>query len=137
MAQMLLILSGLLALVFVGLPLLKPAAVLQEAESHRRRRGLQAEKARLFTSIRDLQLDFLTGKLAQEDHEALTQQAKLQAAGVIKQLDGLEPGRSASGAKKAVAKAASGAGVFCHKCGHRAETSDAFCSKCGTKLKVH
>jgi hypothetical protein len=57
-----------------------PAAVAQ-------RRELETEKARLLEEIHELQLDYATGKLSDEDHAALEARLKSRAVEVMQQLE--------------------------------------------------
>ncbi len=57
-----------------------PAAVAQ-------RRELETEKARLLEEIHELQLDYATGKLSDEDHAALEARLKSRAVEIMQQLE--------------------------------------------------
>jgi hypothetical protein len=51
---------------------------------------LEAEKARLLGEIHDLDLDFQTGKLSDDDHRTLEAQLKSRAVVVLKEIDARE-----------------------------------------------
>lgn len=53
------------------------------------RQELEAEKGRLLQEIHELELDFATGKLSDEDHAAIDARLKGRAIEVMKRLDAL------------------------------------------------
>lgn len=60
-----------------------PVALLELQE-------LDAEKARLLGEIHDLELDFQTGKLSDDDYRALEAQLKSRAVVVLKEIEARE-----------------------------------------------
>jgi hypothetical protein len=52
-------------------------------------RELEAEKARLLQEIHELELDYETGKLSDEDHQAIEARLKGRAVEAMKRIDGL------------------------------------------------
>ncbi len=96
MSDTLLILIGLwvlLAAVWLAVyPLFGGASEsVPAAVAHRRE--LETEKARLLEEIHELQLDYATGKLSDEDHAALEARLKSRAVEVMQQLEA-KAGRS-------------------------------------------
>ena len=61
-------------------------------------RDLEAEKARLLGEIHDLELDWQTGKLSEEDYRELEAGLKSRAVGVMAEIEdrsgAVRPGRS-------------------------------------------
>jgi hypothetical protein len=53
------------------------------------RQELETEKGRLLQEIHELELDFATGKLSDEDHAAIDARLKGRAIEVMKRLDAL------------------------------------------------
>lgn len=96
MSDTLLILIGLwvlLAAVWLAIyPLFGGAAEsVPAAVAHRRE--LETEKARLLEEIHELQLDYATGKLSDEDHAALEARLKSRAVEIMRELE-TKAGRS-------------------------------------------
>jgi hypothetical protein len=60
-----------------------PPALLELAE-------LEAEKARLMGDIHDLELDYQTGKLSDEDYRALEARLKSRAVAVLAEIESRE-----------------------------------------------
>ncbi|HEU4463574.1 MAG TPA: hypothetical protein VFS53_00875 [Gemmatimonadota bacterium] len=50
---------------------------------------LEAEKARLLQEIHELELDYQTGKLSDEDHQAIEERLKGKAVEVMQRIDAL------------------------------------------------
>jgi hypothetical protein len=117
----------------------------------RQRAGLLAERNRIYSALRDLDFDYKTNKVADEDYTA--QRYQLVAAGVdiLQQLDGLPaldetPGadpletaiallRSGDAAATALSGlAADDAAGFCPACGQPVLAGDRFCGSCGGRL---
>jgi hypothetical protein len=159
--------EGLTALFALGAVLVVAAFVAQPLLSRRggagrggRRRtasilrlraDLLAERNRIYAEIRDLDFDYKTNKLTDEDYAA--QRYALVARGVdlLKRLDDL-PAVSASSDNDAIEAAIAsvrgggspvelaGAGgskaraAFCPQCGQAVQPGDRFCSVCGARL---
>jgi hypothetical protein len=58
-------------------------------ESEVERQELEAEKARLLQEIHELELDYQTGKLSDEDHQAIEARLKGKAVEVMQRIDAL------------------------------------------------
>jgi hypothetical protein len=89
----------LLVLVVVAAAVLLIAAPLRlgrggasEIAAGPRRADLEAAKEAKYREIRDAELDYRTGKLAQEDWEQLDRQLRADALELLEQLDRLEEG---------------------------------------------
>jgi hypothetical protein len=85
----------------------------------------------VLSALRDLDFDFKTGKIVEEDYQPLRAQLLLQAAQLMnaekkeeEQLESLIQSRRNS--RKAA----------CPTCGKKLVLGDAFCSSCGSKLEI-
>jgi hypothetical protein len=58
-------------------------------EAEVERQELEAEKARLLQEIHELELDYQTGKLSDEDHRAIEARLKGRAVEVMQRIEGL------------------------------------------------
>ena len=118
------------ALFYVGRPFFeKPSKVTRITTKVR---DVHAHDA-VLSALRDLDFDFKTGKIAEEDYQPLRAQLLGEAAQFIdaekneeQQLEALIQSRRKSQARQ----------VSCPKCGKQIVLSDAFCSSCGTKLEI-
>jgi hypothetical protein len=57
----------------------------------------QEEKDNVLANLKDIEMDFRTGKLSQEDYEALSEDFKERAISAIKRVELLEHGKRALG----------------------------------------
>ncbi|MEJ2152306.1 MAG: hypothetical protein P8Y29_05010 [Gemmatimonadota bacterium] len=90
MSDTLLILIGLwvlLAAVWLAVYPLFGGAAESVPATVAQRRELETEKARLLEEIHELQLDYATGKLSDEDHAALEARLKSRAVEIMQQLE--------------------------------------------------
>ena len=108
---------------------------------------LTSEKDAALSAIRELDFDYETGKLSEEDYHDLRGQYRSKAIALLKEIDRVAKGgktedriereiralrktrRQASKAPKSSADQA-----FCPKCGTRNLASHKFCPSCGYKL---
>jgi hypothetical protein len=89
----------LLALVvrFVGAPLWARREAPHQAgerlalQGEDERQALEAAREAKYREIRDLELDFRTGKLSPEDYEAIDAQLRSEAIEILDRLERLEP----------------------------------------------
>ena len=87
---------GRLALIFlvavVTLIVVRPVVYREddEADVGAARAELEAAKEAKYREIRELELDFRTGKLSEEDFRALDRQLRGEAVEILRQLDHLD-----------------------------------------------
>lgn len=78
----------------IARPLLMPETAVEEAEDSK----LVAEKERQLAAIRELDLDFATGKLTEEDYRKLRAQSLAETAATMRALDQADAEASAEAA---------------------------------------
>ncbi|HZD06052.1 MAG TPA: hypothetical protein VE173_14170, partial [Longimicrobiales bacterium] len=88
-------------------------------------------------ALRDVEYDFATGKLDDEDYRTLKAELSAEA---LEALDAAEResrgvGSVALEAEIARARQALATGLACEVCGHANPTGSRFCSSCGSELK--
>jgi hypothetical protein len=104
----------------------------------------------IYALIRELDADHQTGKINDEDYQALRQRYVTEGVAVLKQLDAI-PSRDGRSALEAEIEAAvlalrrahavptptgpQSAAQFCTQCGHPVDPEDRFCARCGAALK--
>ncbi|HET7691814.1 MAG TPA: hypothetical protein VFM44_01860 [Gemmatimonadota bacterium] len=79
----------LLAAIWVALWPLFGGRGAAPSEVEVERQELEAEKARLLQEIHELELDYQTGKLSDEDHRAIEERLKGKAVEVMQRIDAL------------------------------------------------
>jgi hypothetical protein len=93
----------------------------------------------VLVAIRDLDFDFQTAKLNEEDYEALRAQLVLEAADYLQQktkdekIDEMIRARLLS--KKESAFQVAGR-IFCSNCGKSVKEGDLFCATCGARINT-
>ncbi len=91
------------------------------------------QREALLSALRDLDFDFKTGKISDEDYQPLRAQLIVEAAQYMEsekkeddQLEGLIQSRRKTQSRQAT----------CPSCGKKIVLGDSFCSTCGAKLEV-
>lgn len=158
---MVVILTGVI--VFITQPLLRrrPEMVLENYFEETPMHELLGRKDALYQSIKDLEFDFKTAKLSEDDYIELRDKMEGEAVKLLKRIDDFESKSetaslssiSKPAAKKAVIKAVCpgcgepyGKGIkfcpgcgqnletLCDSCGHEYKPEDKFCPGCGGQL---
>ena len=91
------------------------------------------QREAVFSALRDLDFDFKTGKISEEDYQPLRAQLMVQAAQYLEpdkevdeQLEALIQSRRKIQSRQ----------VSCPSCGKKIVLGDLFCSSCGTRLEI-
>lgn len=155
-----------IVVVLAMMPLLEPKTPLTEpaSRSESQRHALEAERAAIVRSIRDLDFDYRTRKLNEADYHALRLALVQRGAEVLRELDALEKAALPSAPrvaqnsdadadddaaaldaeieaavarlKQGAAPAAARAGAVCPACGRPVSPDDRFCARCGQSLRA-
>jgi hypothetical protein len=128
------ILIFLSAMFFVGYPVFKKSGVgSRELGVNEALSGLTHKKELVYTAIKDLEFDYRTGKLSEDDYKDLKEKYETEALHILKEID--ESGKTISpplpGGERNEVR---GIAIFCPQCGAKIKTGDNFCSKCGAEL---
>jgi hypothetical protein len=78
------------ALVFIGAPLRRRGGDRGETPDQPSRAALEAAKESKYREIRDTDLDYRTGKLSEEDFQALDGTLRAEAVAILAELDALD-----------------------------------------------
>lgn len=79
--------SGFVLLLAVAYLIARPLIAPTSEAEVKSRSALEDEKSRLFDAIRDLDLDFTTGKLSEDDYRRLRARSLAEAAEVVRAID--------------------------------------------------
>ena len=129
------------AMFFVGYPIFKKSGIRGLESGVNEALGeLIHKKEVVYTSIKDLDFDYRTGKLSEDDYKELKERYELEALHILKDIDDSE--REKTTADKTIARQVASESaeptdkdfIFCPKCGTKAKMGDSFCFKCGAKL---
>lgn len=117
------------------------------ASTLRERAELLAERNRVYAAIRDLDFDFKTNKVADEEYAEQRYRLVAQGVEILERLDSLpangatpatDPLEALIAAYRAGQPVSAGASAtpdaFCPQCGTRAKSGDRFCGACGARL---
>jgi len=126
------ILILILTLGVIGYPIFrkskKPLEVLAgEGDTYHE---LLYKKDAAYTAIKDLEFDYQSGKLSEEDYSQMKEQFDREAISILEKIDQLEKKEK----KLAVPVSSKPKTVFCAQCGKRNQVKNNFCFSCGTKL---
>jgi ribosomal protein L32 len=119
-------------------------------EDLRKVEELAARKSALLQTLRDVEFDYETGKITENDYRDLKARYEREAIEVMRELDNLHGGRGWEEAidaeldqrvakiraerEKAPAESTSPELIDCPECGHEMQANARFCSQCGTTL---
>jgi hypothetical protein len=84
----LILLALVLVVVVVGGPLRRGAQAVEAAEASERQ-GLEAARDAKYREIRELELDFRTGKLDEDEFKRMDRQLRAEAVQILRDLDAL------------------------------------------------
>ena len=88
-----------IALVFVLVPLYRPARPEAQERPESPADALRREKEIVYQAIREMEFDYRTGKVSDEDYAALLARYRAKAIEIIKQIDSLEAASATVGAE--------------------------------------
>lgn len=88
---------------------------------------LLSRRDMIYSAIKDLEFDYKTGKLSEEDYEELKSQYESEAVEILEKID-------KSGKGKAGVNVGEKKRLLCPECNSTYSKNDKFCSKCGSKL---
>ncbi len=135
----------LLTVAFVAIPLIQHRG-RDVTETERLSSELQAGRDRVLSSLQELEMDFNTGKILEEDYQDQRQALMKEGAGILRRIDVLKAGGDVSPKgdeiddeiEAAIAQIRSdkenGDGGFCPSCGSEVKAGDLFCIRCGNTL---
>ncbi|MFN2383699.1 MAG: hypothetical protein ABR559_05480 [Gemmatimonadota bacterium] len=87
----------LLAAVWLAVYPLLAGGAASHSSAAGERRDLEVEKARLVAEIHELELDYATGKLSEDDFKDMEAELKTQAVAVLEELESGASGDRSSG----------------------------------------
>jgi len=120
---------------FVAAPILQSRRLQFKPDSNHSANDLIERKEAIYAAIKDIEFDYQMGKLSEEDFQALRQQYKDEAVGLLKKIDQGQhkPEKKAKAASQKKAEEASP--KFCWSCGEAVNRGDKFCVNCGNALE--
>ncbi len=137
---------GLLVVVFLARPLLDRRVAGATADDHQLS-ALQAERDKILTMLREIDMDQAMGKIGAQDFQLQRAALMAHGAAVLRELDArgvvlaegapeppdLEAAIEAAVAARRGAARMGGPG-FCTRCGQPLQPNDRFCARCGAPV---
>lgn len=142
------ILLAVAVVAFVGYPLLREQlAGEEELELPEEDEELYRRKETTYSALKELEFDYKTGKLSEQDYHELEARFKSSALEIIKAIDELEhpapkkkaarPAESGQAGEEASLRASAGLPAdTCGSCGNVNPSGARFCAVCGDPLAV-
>ena len=143
-----------LVFAFITYPLLKQRLSSVDSVEDEELQELRSKRDTTYSMLKELEFDFQSGILTEEDYRDLEARYKSKAISILKNLDDigkgsnldegtekqvleLRQGKSSTideEVEKEILKLRRSKGRFCPQCGARYQRDDRFCSLCGTSL---
>ena len=96
---------------------------------------LRSRRDAIYSAIEELELDFKSGTLAEEDYRDLETSYTREANSLLKDIDALEKATAVEDEiERQVRQARQAPALLCPRCGARYLKGDRFCSRCGASL---
>ena len=125
-----------LTFAFVVYPLFKRRLPSANSVGDEKLQELYSERDTTYSMLKELEFDFQSGILTEEDYRDLEARYKRKAISILRDIEGLEKGISVEEEiEKQVQELRWSKGWFCPQCGARCQEGDRFCSRCGTSLR--
>ncbi len=137
---------AILVAAYVAEPLIHAKRPSLNPETENRKSRLEAEYRVALEAIRDLDFDFQTGKIVEEDYRTLRERTAQHGAALLKELDqavikssGRQVAQRVSNEIEAMVQARrkAGAARTCPACGRPVQPGHRFCGKCGASLEAN
>ena len=101
-----------------------------------RMQELHLKRDATYAMLKELEFDFKSGTLTEEDYSDLEARYRTKAVSILKKLDGLqEESLPEDEIEKQIKKLRRRRGHFCPQCGAKQPTSARFCADCGARLE--
>ncbi len=124
-----------LAFVFIVYPLFKQRSRSVASTQDEKLQELHSKRDTTYSMLKELEFDFQSGILTDEDYHDLETRYKRKAISILRDTDALENDTGVEEEmEKQVLELRRGEGKFCPQCGTRCQEGDRFCSRCGTSL---
>ncbi len=126
---------AVLTFAFVAYPLLKRGAPSADSVDDDKLQELKSRRDTAYSMLKELEFDFHSGNLTEEDYQDLEAVYKRKAISILKDMDDLEKGSDVGEEiENRVLELRQGGGQSCPGCGARCQEADRFCSGCGASL---
>lgn len=126
---MLVLVAALLTVGSIAFTLLIRSRAIHEEPAESPTRHLEERREQVYENLRDLQFEFRTGKLSEEDYQRTKVSLQRELAAVMAQIDA-----AGGGAPEAAASPPPPDPLVCPACGARFDRPMKFCGECGQPM---
>lgn len=125
----------LLTFAFVVYPFFKRRPPSIERVEDEKLQELRSQRDTTYAMLKELEFDFQSGTLTEEDYRKLESRYKGKAISILQDIDELGKDYDIDQEiEKQVLALRQSQGKFCPQCGARRQKADRFCSQCGANL---
>ena len=126
---------AVLTFVFITSPFFKQRLYSGDTVEDEKLQELHSKRDTTYSMLKELEFDFQSGILTEEDYRDLETRYKRKAISILRDVDDLEKGTNVEDEiEKQVRELRRSKGRFCPQCGVRYQEGDRFCSRCGASL---
>ena len=130
------LLMTVLAFAFISYPLFKQRVRPIDSSDADNLHELQSKRDTTYSMLKELEFDFQSGILTDEDYRDMEAMYKGKAISILRDIDDWEKGSEVEEKiEKQVLELRRGKGQFCPQCRARCREGDRFCSRCGASLE--
>ena len=128
-----------LTFAFIAYPLLRQRLRTVDSVEDEKSQELYSKRDTAYSMLKELEFDFKSGNLTEEDYRDLETRYKRKAVSILRDIDNLKEDTSVEEEmeeeiERQVRELRRGKGQFCPQCGARRQEDDRFCSRCGATL---
>ena len=124
-----------LTFAFVVYPLFKRRLPSANSVGDEKLQELHSKRDTTYSMLKELEFDFHSGTLTEEDYRDLEARYKRKAISILRETDDLGKGTNVEEEiEKQLLELRRGKGRFCPQCGAKCQEGDRFCSRCGASL---
>ncbi len=123
------------ALIFVTYPFFKQRLRSVDSVEDEKLQELHSKRDTTYSMLKELEFDFQSGILTEEDYRDLETRYKKKAISILRDMDDLGKGTDVEEEiEKRVLELRQSKGRLCPQCGAKCQEDDRLCSHCGANL---
>ncbi len=124
-----------LTFTFIVYPLFKRRSPSADSVEDEKLQELHSKRDTTYSMLKELEFDFQSGILTEEDYRELEARYKGKAISILRGIDDSKGSTEVEDEiERQVLELRRGKGQFCPQCGARCQDGDRFCSHCGASL---
>ena len=137
MTNLVALLLTALTFAFIAYPFFRrKPALLTESGEDPRLEELHSRRDTTYSMLKELEFDFRSGILTEDDYRALESRYKGKAISILKNIDNLDTADDVDGEiERLVAEQRQGGDRFCPQCGGKVKENARFCYFCGASME--